>query len=67
MEKVVEVYATSNLGTKVSIRSEVNQQQDLEDVITYTMYRVKELNTKVEKFNIEGVRTVNLMNGRETV
>ena len=59
MEKFVEVVAISNLKTVIVMTTQVEKDEDLEIAVGYAMYRVKELNTKVEKFKLETVRVIN--------
>lgn len=58
MEKFVEVVAKSNFGTMVIIRSKTEEYENIDMAVSYTMYRVRELNTKDEKFTIESVRAM---------
>ena len=59
MEKFVEVVAISNFKTVVVMTTQVEKDEDLEIAVDYAMYKVKELNTKVEKFKLETVRVIN--------
>lgn len=60
MKKIVEVIAKSNFRTMVIMRSEVEKGENLAMEVSYAMYRVKELNTKDEKFELEIVRVMDI-------
>lgn len=64
MDKFIEVVAKSNLDSMVIIRSRIEKEDDLEKMVTYTMYRIRELNNMREKFEIEQVRAMNIIKER---
>lgn len=59
MEKFVEVMARSNFNTTVLMRSELEKDVNLEAAVTYTMHRIKNLNTTDEKFELISITVVN--------
>lgn len=61
MEKLIEVIAVSNLKTTVVMTSQAEKGADLAMEVGYAMYRIKQLNTSEQKFEIESVRVINTL------
>ena len=61
MEKVVEVYGSSNFGTTVIIRMRIKDSDNLVEVVRKCMYRVESMNKGEELFKVEAVHTVGNM------
>ncbi len=61
MKRFVEVVAKSNFDTTVIIRNELEEYERLETVISCAFRRIKELDTKAEKFEIESVKGINML------